>query len=211
MKSISRVSLRLESSAFGTDVCKLCWSEHHLKGFLQTPDITDRHLCTAESGAWSSASSLKLSQAARRRKVGHLSREWHHSSVWLCSFYPPYCHCCTWPPGTADGTCGRTCQVCPPALAWCLCAAGCLRIPTPWPASPCRWCSPGIAERNASSAAVPHDCVFTTTFTLSLDIKRRHHGGHGGCVCVLWGAGGGVLTPLWECAGVFFLPHLAAL
>lgn len=34
MKSISRVSLRLESSAFGTDVCKLWWSEHHLKGFF---------------------------------------------------------------------------------------------------------------------------------------------------------------------------------
>lgn len=37
----------LESSALGADVCKLCRSEHHLKGFLQTPDITDRHLCAA--------------------------------------------------------------------------------------------------------------------------------------------------------------------
>lgn len=160
----------LKSSA-SEYVCKLGWIEYNLKGFFTNPNITSRHLCTAKRRACSTASSLKFSQAARRRKVRDLSHEWHHSSVWLCSSYPPYCHCCTWPPGTADGTCGRTCQVCPPALAWCLCAAGCLRIPTTWPASPCRWCSPGIAERNASSAAVPHGCVFTTTFTLSLDIK----------------------------------------
>lgn len=98
-------------------------------------------------------------QSSCKMRVYNLSLEWHHNDVWLTSFYPPYCHCCTWPPGTADGTCAHTCQVCPPALAWCLCAAGRLHSPMTWPASPCRWYNPGIANQNTSSA-IWHDCVF---------------------------------------------------
>lgn len=98
-------------------------------------------------------SSCKTSQ------VYNLSPEWHHNNVWLRSSYPPYCHCCTWPPGTADGTCAHTCQVCLPALAWCLCAAGRLHSLMTWPASPCRWYSPGIANQN-TSAIVLRDFVF---------------------------------------------------
>lgn len=100
-------------------------------------------------------SSCKTSQ------VYHLSLEWHHNNVWLTGFYPPYCHCCTWPRGTTDGTCAHTCQVCPPALAWCLCAAGRLHSLMTWPASPCRWYSPGIANQNTSAAmAHLHNCGF---------------------------------------------------
>lgn len=87
----------------------------------------------------------------------YFSLTWHHNCVWLAGFYPPYCHCCTWPPGTADGTCGHTCQVCPPALAWCLCAAGRLHIPMTWPAFPCRWCNPGTANQKTSAAT---GCAF---------------------------------------------------
>lgn len=108
--------------------------------------------------AWSFPSAMQPSQAARRPKF-IMSLEWHHNNVWLQSFYPPYCHCCTWPPGRADGTCAHICQVCPPALAWCLCAAGRLHSRTTWPASPCRWYNPGVANQN-TSAAILHDCVF---------------------------------------------------
>lgn len=97
-----------------------------------------------------------IQSSCKTSQVYNLSLEWHHNNVWLTSIYPPYCHCCTWPPGTADGTYAHTCQVCPPALAWCLCAAGCLHSLMTWPASPCRWYSPGIANENISSAVL-HD------------------------------------------------------
>lgn len=98
-----------------------------------------------------------MQASCKMSKVCNLSLEWHHNNS--KSFYPPYCHCCTWPLGTADGTCAHTCQVCPPALAWCLCAAGRLHSLMTWPASPCRWYSPGIANQN-TLAAIHHDSVF---------------------------------------------------
>lgn len=74
------------------------------------------------------------------------SRKWHHKKVCLSGFYPPCCRCCTWPPGTADGTCGHTCQACPPARAWGPCAAGGPRSRRTRAASPCRWCNPARAK-----------------------------------------------------------------
>lgn len=74
------------------------------------------------------------------------SRKWHHKKVCLFGFYPPCCRCCTWPPGTADGTCGHTCQACPPARAWGPCAAGGPRSRRTRAASPCRWCNPARAK-----------------------------------------------------------------
>lgn len=126
-----------------------------------------------------------IQSSCKTSRVYYLSPEWHHNNVWLTSFYPPYCHCCTWPPGTADGTCAHTCQVCPPALAWCLCAAGCLHSLMTWPASPCRWYSPGIANQNTSSAVL-YDCGF---MRLSHSVLGHHTmtslGGHCVCVCFL--------------------------
>lgn len=160
IKSASKSSSALRSSIF---VCHASnWAEQNVDDLTQscavntdrTDQIRQHQICVTTI--------LELSSS----RVHHLSPEWHHNNSWLTSSYPPYCHCCTWPPGTADGTCARTCQVCPPALAWCLCAAGCLHIPMTWPASPCRWYSPGIANQNASSATVLYMTVYLWHFRL---------------------------------------------